>query len=111
MSISWSLFNIFHKKRVSVREFIESDDPVAVRVRTKLANKSLSEIASELEKMWQISDEDDRIFAVKNLLAGGVSFGSSNRDASNENEENEIEILELAEELVEKLDKIFDEQE
>ncbi|NES66533.1 MAG: helix-turn-helix domain-containing protein [Okeania sp. SIO2D1] len=101
----------FSQKKVSVREFIESDDEVAVKVRTKLANKSLSEIASELEKMWQISDEDDRLFAVKKLLAGGVSVGSNNRDISDKNEEDGIELLELAEELLEKLDKIFEEQE
>ncbi|GGA23709.1 helix-turn-helix domain-containing protein [Okeania sp. KiyG1] len=101
----------FSQKKVSVREFIESDDEVAVKVRIKLANKSLSEIASELEKMWQISDEDDRRFAVKNLLAGGVSVASSNRDISNKNKDDGIELLELAEELLEKLDKIFEEQE
>ncbi|NER01867.1 MAG: helix-turn-helix transcriptional regulator [Okeania sp. SIO3C4] len=101
----------FSQKKVSVREFIESDDKVAVKVRMKLANKSLSEIASELEKMWQISDEDDRRFAVKKLLAGGVSVGSNNRDISDQNEEDRIELLELAEELLEKLDNIFEEQE
>lgn len=76
-------------------------------MREKLREKSTSEIASELEKMWQISDEDERIFAVKKLLAGGVSVASSNRDTSDKNEEDEIELLELAEELLEKLEKIF----
>ncbi|NEQ72029.1 MAG: helix-turn-helix domain-containing protein [Okeania sp. SIO2C9] len=101
----------FSQKKVSVREFIESDDQVAVKVRNKLANKSLFEIASELEKMWKISDEDDRLFAVKKILAGGFSVGSNNRDISDKNEEDGIELLELAEELLEKLDKIFEEQE
>ncbi|NEO51743.1 MAG: helix-turn-helix domain-containing protein [Okeania sp. SIO3B5] len=101
----------FSQKKVSVREFIESDDEVAVKVRMKLANKSLSEIASELEKMCQIYDEDDRLFAVKKLLAGGVSVGSNNRDISDKNEDDGIELLELAEELLEKLENIFEEQE
>ncbi len=95
----------------SIIFLLESDDLVAVRVREKLREKSTSEIASELEKMWQISDEDDRIFAVRNLLAGGISVASSNRDISDNNEEDGIELLELAEELLEKLDRIFEEQE
>ncbi len=32
--------------------------------------------------MWKIYDEDERLFAVKNLLADGVSVASSNRDTS-----------------------------
>ena len=93
----------------SIIFLLESDDSVAVRVRERLREKSPSEIASELEKMRQISDEDDRIFAVKKLLAGGVSVASINRDTSDNNEEDGIELLELAEELLEKLDKIFEE--
>ncbi|OZH52929.1 hypothetical protein AFK68_21110 [Hydrocoleum sp. CS-953] len=95
----------------SIIFLLESDDLVAVRVREKLREKSTSEIASELEKMWQISDEDDRILAVKKLLVGGVNVASSNRDISDKNEEDGIELLELAEELLEKLDQIFEEQE
>lgn len=90
---------------------LESDDSVAVRVRERKREKSLSEIASELEKIWQIYEADDRIFPVKNFLAGGVNVGSSNRDESDENEADEIEILELAEELLDKLAEIFEEQE
>ncbi|GGA23721.1 hypothetical protein [Okeania sp. KiyG1] len=92
----------------SIIILLESDDLVSVRVRERLREKSTSEIASELEKMWQISDEHERIFAVKNLLAGGFSVGSNNRDISDKNEDDGIELLELAEELLEKLDNIFE---
>ncbi|NEQ35247.1 MAG: hypothetical protein F6K40_02560 [Okeania sp. SIO3I5] len=95
----------------SIISLLESDDPVVGRVRQKLREKSTSKIASELEKMWQISDDDDRLFAVKNLLSGDVSVASSNRDINDKNEEDGIELLELAEELLEKLDSIFEEQE
>jgi len=95
----------------SIIFLLESDDSVVVRVKERLKEKSTSEIASELEKMWQICDEDDRLFAVKNLLSGDVSVASSNRDINDKNEENGIELLELAEELLEKLDRIFEEQE
>ena len=84
-----------------VTKFLQSDDPVAVRVRERLGAKSLSEMASELEKCLSIPEEEDRIFAVKNVLAGGVTTGGINRDSSDENDE--IELLDLAEDLLEKL--------
>jgi hypothetical protein len=84
-----------------VTKFLQSDDPVAVRVRERLGAKSLSEMASELEKCLSIPEEEDRIFAVKSVLAGGVTAGGSNRDSSDENDE--IELLNLAEDLLEKL--------
>ena len=84
-----------------VTKFLQSDDLVAVRVRERLGAKSLSEMASELEKCLSIPEEEDRIFAVKNVLAGGVTAGGINRDSSDENDE--IELLDLAEDLLEKL--------
>src|SRR5919199_1400266 len=84
-----------------VTKFLQSDDPVAVRVRERLGAKSLSKMASELEKCLSIPEEEDRIFAVKNVLAGGVTTGGINRDSSDENDE--IELLDLAEDLLEKL--------
>jgi transcriptional regulator with XRE-family HTH domain len=90
-----------------VTKFLQSDDPVAERVRERLGAKSLSEMASELEQCLSIPEEEDRIFAVKNVLAGGVTTGGSNRDSSDEN--NEIELLDLAETLLEKLAEILNE--
>jgi len=94
----------FSQQAVSVREsltaFLESDDPVAVQVRQRLGGRSLLKIASELEKCWSLPEEDDRIFGVKNVLAGSIRSGGTNRDSSNK--ENEIELLDLAESLLEK---------
>jgi DNA-binding ferritin-like protein len=83
-----------------VTKFLQSDDPVAERVRERLGEQSLSEMASELEKCLSLPEEEDRIFAVKNVLAGGVTAEGSNRDLSDENDE--IELLDLAEDLLEK---------
>ncbi|GEM_PF-1151706 len=94
----------FSQRDVSVIEsFLESDEPVAVKVRERLGGRAVPEIAAELERCLSLS-EDERIFAVKNLLAGGVSAGGGgmNRDSSDEGED-EIELLDLAEELLEKL--------
>ncbi|MDZ8027767.1 MAG: hypothetical protein RMX97_24170 [Nostoc sp. DedQUE11] len=58
-------------------------------------------IALELEKCLSLSEEEDRIFAMKNVLAANVSCRESNHGTSDEIDE--IELLILAEELLEKL--------
>ncbi|HEY9872990.1 MAG TPA: helix-turn-helix transcriptional regulator [Candidatus Obscuribacterales bacterium] len=99
----------FSQKAVSVMEsvsaFLQSDDLVAVQVRERLGGRSIDEIAAELERCLSFPDEDDRLFAVKNVLAGSVTGGGSTRDAS-DNNDDEIELLDLAESLLEKLAEI-----
>ncbi|MEH2056502.1 MAG: hypothetical protein V7K97_10170 [Nostoc sp.] len=90
-----------------VTNLLQSDDLVAVRLRKQLKDKSLQKIAVELERCLSLSEEDDRIFAVKNMLVGGVAVAESNRGSSND-EVDEIGLLDLAEELLEKLAEIFD---
>ena len=87
-----------------VTKFLESDDPVAVQVRERLGERSLSEVAAELEKCLSFHDEDDQLFAVKKVLVGSVTGGGTNRDSSADNDE--IELLDLAESLLEKLTQI-----
>jgi transcriptional regulator with XRE-family HTH domain len=84
-----------------VTKFLESDDPVAVKVRERLGERSLAEVAAELEKCLSLPDEDDQLFAVKKVLVGSVTGGGTNRDASADNDE--IELLDLAQSLLEKL--------
>ncbi|MBD2204299.1 helix-turn-helix domain-containing protein [Calothrix sp. FACHB-1219] len=91
--------------RTALVKLLESDDLVAVKVRERLGTKTIPEIAIELEKCLSLSEED-RIFAVKNVLAGSVAVGESNRGSNNEIDE--IELLDLAEELVEKLVDFID---
>jgi len=104
-----SAIGSFSHKATSLREtltaFLESDDSVARRVRERLGGRSLPEIAAELESCLSIPKEDDRILAVKNALAGSVRSGGTTRDASDENDE--IELLDLAESLLEKLAEIW----
>ncbi|BAY09750.1 hypothetical protein [Calothrix sp. NIES-2098] len=89
----------------SVIEFLKSDDWVAVRVRKQLANKPIPEIAEKLEK-YLIFPEQERIFAIKNFLAGRFAVGENNPDISNEFDE--IELWNLVAELLEKLVEIQD---
>ncbi|MEA5622731.1 hypothetical protein [Nostoc sp. UHCC 0251] len=92
-----------------VTNFLQSDDLVAVRVRKQLKDKSLQEIAVELEKCLSLSEEEDRIFAVKNVLAGSVAVAESNRGTSSD-EIDETDLLDLAEEFIEKLAEILSKQ-
>ncbi|OKH51323.1 transcriptional regulator [Calothrix sp. HK-06] len=84
----------------SIIPFLQSDDLVAMKVKEILKDKSLLEIAAQLEKCLN-SEDEDRIFAVKDLLVGSMTSGESNRNVSNGNDE--IYFFDLAEELVDKL--------
>ena len=91
--------------RTALVKLLESDDSVAVKVRERLGSRTIQEVAVELEKCLSLSEED-RIFAVKNVLAANVVCGESNRGSSDE--VDEIELLDLAEELLEKLKEFFE---
>ena len=91
--------------RTALVKLLESDDLVAVKVREHLGSRTIEEIAVELEKCLSLSEEEDRIFAVKNVLVANVTCGESNRGTSDEFDE--VELLDLAEKLLRKLVKIF----
>lgn len=94
--------------RTALVKLLESDDLVAVKVRERLSTKTIQEIATDLEKCLSLVEEEDRIFAVKNVLVGNVLVAEINRGTSNEVDKNdEIELLDLAEELLEKLADIL----
>jgi hypothetical protein len=54
----------------NIKEFLVSHDSVAVKVRQHLGERSLFDFAVNLEESWKISEPNDRLSAVKNLLAG-----------------------------------------
>ncbi|OBQ41872.1 MAG: hypothetical protein AN485_00945 [Anabaena sp. MDT14b] len=86
--------------------FLESDDVVAVEVRKRLQNKSLDEIIGGLEYCLSQLKEEDRIFAAKDFLVGDVMVSGSCRSSSNI-DIDEVKLLELAEDLMEKLREIL----
>lgn len=77
----------------TIKEFLVSDDDVAVRVRWVLGDRSLFDVAVNLEEILSLPDTDDKLFAIKNLLAG--------------REQNDIELLDLADSLLRKLAEIL----
>ncbi len=90
----------------SVTIFLESDDWVAVRVRKQLQGKSLQEIAIQLEDCLRLSEEENRVFAIKTVLVESVSFKTTNRNF--DDAKDTVDLLDLAEQLVKKLEKIFE---
>ena len=86
--------------------FLESDDVVAVKVKERLQGKSIDEIIGGLEYCLSQLTEKDRIFAAKDFLVGDVVISGSSR-ASGNSDIDEVELLELAEDLMEKLTEIL----
>ena len=85
---------------------LDSDDVVAVEVRKRLQNKSHDEIIGGLEYCLSQLTKKDRIFAAKDFLVGDVVVNGSCR-ASDNSDIDEVELLELAEDLMEKLREIL----
>ncbi|MFO5440814.1 MAG: hypothetical protein ACLBM4_19670 [Dolichospermum sp.] len=86
--------------------FLESNDVVAVKVRERLQDKSHDEIIGGLEYCLSQLTQKDRIFAAKDFLVGDVVVNGSCR-ASGNSDFDEVELLELAEDLMEKLTDIL----
>ena len=89
-----------------ITTFLESDDVVAVKVRERSQDKSLDEIIGGLEYCLSQLTEKDRIFAAKDFLFGDVVVNGSCR-ASGSSDIDEVKLLELAENLMDKLREIL----
>jgi hypothetical protein len=90
---SWGDDEILANKLLdAIKEFLVSSDDVAIRVRQNLGERSLFDLAVNLEVCWRIGEINDRLCLVRNLLAG-----EDNVDLNNG------ELLNLAESLLGKL--------
>jgi transcriptional regulator with XRE-family HTH domain len=83
--------------------FLESDDPVAVRVQEVLENRSISEIVAQLNAAYPELSLD----VVVGILAGSTPTAQNkNMRSASEGSEN-IKLLRLARELAKKLAEIW----
>ncbi|OYE01353.1 hypothetical protein [Nostoc sp. 'Peltigera membranacea cyanobiont' 232] len=80
-----------------IKEFLVSHDSVAVKVREHLGERSLFDFAVNLEESWRISETNDRLSAIRHLLAG----------EGNSIDTDDIRLLELANILLVKLAEIL----
>jgi hypothetical protein len=85
----------------SLKEFLVSNDDVAVRVRQILGERSLFDIAVNLEECLSLSEENDKLYAIKNVLA------DREKNYNISCEIDDIELLNLANSLLEKLTEIL----
>lgn len=81
----------------AIKEFLVSNDSVAVRVRQYLGERSLFDFAVNLEESWRISQSNDRLSSVRNLLAG----------EENSIDTDDIRLVDLANSLLVKLAEIL----
>ncbi|MTJ07547.1 MULTISPECIES: hypothetical protein [unclassified Anabaena] len=82
--ISNSLFD-------ALKDFLVSDDDVAIKIRKYIGDTSLFDLAVNLEECLRISREHDKTSAVKNVLANDLDLM------------DDLELLDLANNLVDKL--------
>ena len=73
----------------AIKDFLVSDDDVAIKIRNYMGDTSLFDLAVDLEECLRISRENDKISAVKDVLV-------SNLDIDN------LELLDLASYFVNK---------
>lgn len=99
------LINYLYRLEVA-NQFLQGDDLVAVRVREVMANNQISEIAAQLERIWRIEIDSERPYAIKDILAGTATGVATEREFIADSEAD-IELLELAESLIEKLAEIW----
>lgn len=99
--------------------FIEGDDEVAIALRERLSDLSISEIVVQLEKLYSTEDLDDLRFVGGDFLhecaterevvtfttRGVVSHVREKKDSNFDLEEEDFQ--DLAEDLFEKLDEIW----
>lgn len=78
-----------------ITSFLLSNDLVALNLRDMLHDKSIPEISDYLDNCMNISTEENRVFAVKDLLISSISNKSG------------IDLLNLAQQLVDKLEHII----
>lgn len=74
----------------TIKEFLVSNDDVAVKIRYRLGDKPLFDLAVNLEECLRISREDEKAFAMRDVLAD--HFDSY-----------DIDLLDLATSLLDKL--------
>ncbi|WP_341735341.1 DUF1822 family protein [Microcoleus sp. CAWBG640] len=101
--------------RLESAHFFLPNEEVAIKVRDRLAIQSISEIITQLERIYRTYNKYERRYAGGEFLASylpttkGVSFRGSTPVADREefDDSQQTELQDLAEELLEKLDEIW----
>jgi len=94
-----------------IQTFLESNDEVAVKVRARINNQSLSEIANKLEKSLRqdTPEDEDKDELIKEILEDYEAIAGVSRDVTGY-DSNAMELLYLAQDLHQKLIKIISQE-
>ncbi|MEG5036988.1 DUF1822 family protein [Microcoleus sp. AT3-D2] len=84
--------------------FLETDDPVAVQVRSTIQTQSQSNIVAQLERIYRTCDEYEWRYAGGEMLAGSSAGGEFTRESV---DSADTDLQDLAEALLEKLAEIW----
>lgn len=84
--------------------FLETDDPVAVQVRSTIQTQSQSNIIAQLERIYRTCDEYEWRYAAGEMLAGSAAGGEFTRESV---DSADTDLEDLAEALLEKLAEIW----
>lgn len=91
-----------------ILEFLHSDDQIAVQIKEIFKDQSINEIAINLERLWNLESEDKEEkfldFFVDNSNLINIQ---NNRNASLTYPNNNLGLVELVDELFDKLTEIF----
>ena len=84
--------------------FLETDDPVAIQVRSTIQTQSQSNIVAQLERIYRTCDEYEWRYAGGEMLAGSTASGEFTRESA---DSADTDLQDLAEALLEKLAGIW----
>jgi hypothetical protein len=84
--------------------FLETDDPVAIQVRSTIQTQSQSNIIAQLERIYRTCDEYEWRYAGGEMLAGSTPGGEFTRESA---DSADTDLQDLAEALLEKLAGIW----
>ncbi|MEG4250431.1 DUF1822 family protein [Microcoleus sp. Pol10D4] len=84
--------------------FLETDDPVAVQVRSTIQTQSQSNIVAQLERIYRTCEEYEWRYAAGEMLAGSTAGGEFTRESA---DRADTDLEDLAEALLEKLAEIW----
>jgi hypothetical protein len=84
--------------------FLETDDPVAVQVRTQIETQSRTNIVAQFERIYRTCEEYEWRYAGGEMLAGSTAGGEFTRESA---DSSDTDLQDLAEALLEKLAEIW----
>lgn len=90
----------------TANKFLTDNDEVAIKVRAKLQETSLIDIIVKLERIYRLENEDDQPYLIKDMLTNTNLITAGERETSIDGDD--FEMLELAEELLDKLKEMWE---